>query len=90
MAALAFARGDHVASRAMSYSASGTSQPITTALRLAAEARVDPRTAMRAIRGERIRGQAGERVAAAMALLGIRPDHPPSDSPPSRAQDGAP
>lgn len=40
-------------------------------LRLAADADVDPRTVERALRGEPVRGRAGERVARALEKAGL-------------------
>ena len=43
------------------------------ARRLAVEADVDPRTILRAARGEPVRGMAGERANAALAAAGLLP-----------------
>ena len=50
-----------------------------TVLRLAAEADADPRTVARVLRGEHVRGRAGERIRQALATGGaVIGDHPES------------
>ncbi len=42
-------------------------------LRLAADCDADPRTVARVLRGERVRGRAGERIARALRERGLLP-----------------
>ena len=43
-----------------------------TVMKLAAEAECDPRSAMRALNGEPVRGRAGEKIRAAAVKLKIK------------------
>lgn len=43
-----------------------------TVMKLAAEAGCDPRSALRALEGERVRGMAGERIKKAAKKLGLK------------------
>ena len=46
--------------------------------RLAADANVDPRTVLRVLRGEKVRGDAGERVRAVLAAHGVKLEPAPA------------
>jgi hypothetical protein len=54
-------------------------------IRLAAAARVCLPTVDRALRGERIRGDAGTRIREAIVAAGLAPSASPSTPPPSAA-----
>lgn len=60
-----------------------TTRPVDrpTLLRLAAAADADPRTVLRALHGEQVRGRAGERIARVLQSRGLQQTNAESTGP---------